>query len=604
MKKTLLALCITLVSPLYVGAQLADDYGTSSTVRGAGYCPNLSITMQRGSTDATTQGQASQLQRFLIERGYLDIDAPTGRIAGLTVQAIKDFQTENNLPAYGIAGSLTRAAIARVCSGNVTTTTTTSTNTTTGTTAGTATTLAPSATFTASTYTTTAGQPVSLAWSSTNTTSCSVRNSQTGGNGGTVLTLGTQVVYPTVTTTYTLTCINQNTTPQQEVTKTVTVVVGSTTTTTTNTTLQAPTLSVNLSPSSIVRGGSVSLSWTSTGATACTGKNAALTTSEPLALSGSRTLSPTQTTTYKIECTGANGQVVSVEKTVTVESTTTTNASTNTGVPTVGLSASSYTLTAGQSAQVAWNTADATTCTATYGGRTETVQLQGQVTVTPTQTTTYKLVCANATGSTEKSITITVTQASSSSGTGNTTTTSPNTQTTAYAPIVALSAATYSMFSGQSTQIAWNTADATACTAYYGGRTEQVSTQGLLTISPTETTTYRLVCTNGQKSAEKSITITVTPGSQAVAPTYVDMSLSPTTVGSQGYFKVSWTGNNNASTFNIKVNNTIYPQTGPSWTGTPASLGLGAGTHLFSAQACNIVGCSSWTGAYLLTVTN
>ena len=59
------------VSPLYVGAQLADDYGTSSTVRGAGYCPNLSITMQRGSTDATTQGQASSCKDFSLSEDTL-----------------------------------------------------------------------------------------------------------------------------------------------------------------------------------------------------------------------------------------------------------------------------------------------------------------------------------------------------------------------------------------------------------------------------------------------------------------------------------------------------------------------------------------------------
>ncbi len=97
-----------------------DDYGTSTPNTGV-YCPKLSITMQRGSRDATTGGQVSELQAFLTD--YYNL--PDGLINGgffgkLTEKYLIQFQNEQGLPAFGIAGVLTRAKIASVCGGGTT----------------------------------------------------------------------------------------------------------------------------------------------------------------------------------------------------------------------------------------------------------------------------------------------------------------------------------------------------------------------------------------------------------------------------------------------------------------------------------------------------
>lgn len=95
-----------------------DDYGTGVTV--GNYCPKLSITMQRGSRDATTGQQVSELQAFLTDYYNLDDGSVNGGFFGkLTHKYIVQFQSEQGLPAFGIAGSLTRAKIASVCGSGV-----------------------------------------------------------------------------------------------------------------------------------------------------------------------------------------------------------------------------------------------------------------------------------------------------------------------------------------------------------------------------------------------------------------------------------------------------------------------------------------------------
>jgi PKD repeat protein len=87
----------------------------------SGYCPQLSQTLTRGMRDATTvpQGQVTELQKFLVD--YYDLnpdDYITGYFGRLTQNNVIRFQREQNLPAYGVVGPMTRAAIARVCTGD------------------------------------------------------------------------------------------------------------------------------------------------------------------------------------------------------------------------------------------------------------------------------------------------------------------------------------------------------------------------------------------------------------------------------------------------------------------------------------------------------
>ena len=84
-----------------------------------GYCPRLYSDLQRGDRDSNTDGQVTELQKFLTD--YYDLnyeDYVTGYFGRLTQQNVIRFQTEQGLPAFGYVGPLTRAAIARVCGGS------------------------------------------------------------------------------------------------------------------------------------------------------------------------------------------------------------------------------------------------------------------------------------------------------------------------------------------------------------------------------------------------------------------------------------------------------------------------------------------------------
>ena len=93
----------------------SDDCGTPGT---GAYCPALSTTFTRGARDTTTRptGQVTELQKFLSD--YFDIDPEeiiTGFFGRITQSYVVKFQQEQNLPAFGIVGSMTRASIAKVC---------------------------------------------------------------------------------------------------------------------------------------------------------------------------------------------------------------------------------------------------------------------------------------------------------------------------------------------------------------------------------------------------------------------------------------------------------------------------------------------------------
>lgn len=157
---------------------------------------------------------------------------------------------------------------------------------------------APTVNFAASPTAITSGQSSTLSWSSTNATSCVA----SGGWSGTKAVSGTEVVSPTATTIFTLSCTGSGGTSAKQVTVTVTPVPAPT----------APTLTFTATPASIVAGQSSTLSWSSANATSCvatTGSGGA----KPL--SGSQVVTPTVTTSYGLSCSGTGGTTT---KSVTV----------------------------------------------------------------------------------------------------------------------------------------------------------------------------------------------------------------------------------------------------------------------------------------------
>lgn len=135
MHKTLpipLLFLAALVAALFSSILLPAHAGAQETHPAApGYCPTLTRDLKRGDTDARTSGQVTELQKFLVD--YYDLN-PASYISGyfgrLTQTNVIRFQGEQNLPAFGYVGPLTRARISQICAtGTHTTTTTNTTNT-------------------------------------------------------------------------------------------------------------------------------------------------------------------------------------------------------------------------------------------------------------------------------------------------------------------------------------------------------------------------------------------------------------------------------------------------------------------------------------------
>lgn len=110
-----LLLMLPVTSDALVAQPTTDDTpdGTSSY-----FCPNLTQTLKRGMRDAQTGGQVTELQNFLAD--FFDLDETTavsGFFGRTTQKYLVQFQSQHGLPAFGIAGTLTRAKIAEVCKG-------------------------------------------------------------------------------------------------------------------------------------------------------------------------------------------------------------------------------------------------------------------------------------------------------------------------------------------------------------------------------------------------------------------------------------------------------------------------------------------------------
>jgi hypothetical protein len=171
------------------------------------------------------------------------------------------------------------------------------------------------------------GQPVTLTWNSNNTSSCTVTGGTTTFSG----TNGSQVVYPTQTTTYRVSCYGLTTGPQ--VTNQVLVTFNGS-----NTGNMTSTISAN--PANITYSAQpVSLTWSSTNATYCNILNSTGgTVASNRSTSGSFTAYPTVSGNYQIICYNSNGQSTSsyVYITLNGSNTGTGNVTVNTNPISVG----------------------------------------------------------------------------------------------------------------------------------------------------------------------------------------------------------------------------------------------------------------------------
>jgi peptidoglycan hydrolase-like protein with peptidoglycan-binding domain len=110
------AASLLLVMPVLAQAQVQGDINPNPNQSS---CVNLQNNLQYRSTDVSTNGEVSKLQDFLQSQGYLASE-PTGYFGLLTQAAVKKFQTASGILSYGYVGSVTRSKIAAASCGGVT----------------------------------------------------------------------------------------------------------------------------------------------------------------------------------------------------------------------------------------------------------------------------------------------------------------------------------------------------------------------------------------------------------------------------------------------------------------------------------------------------
>jgi hypothetical protein len=229
----------------------------------------------------------------------------------------------------------------------------------------------PTATFTAAPSTISEGEAASLSWTTSNATTVSIDNGV-----GAVAASGTTSVSPSTTTTYTLTAsgIGGSTTKQ------VSVVV----------TPPKPQINFTASPRTIAEGERSTLSWSVLDATTVSIDQGI--GNRPV--SGSASVSPGSTTTYRLTATGPGGSS-SAQVTVTVLAP-----------PVISFSAAPSTITRGSASTLAWAVTDATVVV--IDDDIGALPPTGALEVRPQQTTSYLLTATGPGGVRQAQTTITV----------------------------------------------------------------------------------------------------------------------------------------------------------------------------------------------------
>jgi RHS repeat-associated protein len=291
-----------------------------------------------------------------------------------------------------------------------------------------------------------------LTWTSENADTCSIEP-----DFGAVDLSGSTTVSPAETTTYTITATGSLGT----VTDSVTVAV----------TYPVPVVSMSADPESIQIGDSATLTWDSTYADSCVIDRDI----GSVDLSGSITVSPSETTTYTITATGSGGSAMeSVTVTVIYP-------------PTVSVGADPEIIQIGDTTTLTWDSENTDTCEIDQG--IGSVDLSGSTTASPNETTTYTITATGPLSTATDSVTVTVTDPM---------------------PTVSISADPLSIQPGETSTLSWTSGNADSCTIEPG--IGSVAVNGSIPVSPTETTTYTISVTGLGLTARSEVRIFVGDG--------------------------------------------------------------------------------------------
>jgi hypothetical protein len=139
------------------------------------------------------------------------------------------------------------------------------------------------------------GQSATLSWSSSDASSCTAYGAWSGSRS----TSGSETISPAVNSSYNLSCNGDGGSAIDSVTVTVNEPAP---------VIEPPTVNLTASPSSVARGGTITLSWLSTDATSCTASD---NWSGPKATSGSESIVISSSVTFTLTCSSSDGGSVS-----------------------------------------------------------------------------------------------------------------------------------------------------------------------------------------------------------------------------------------------------------------------------------------------------
>jgi len=292
----------------------------------------------------------------------------------------------------------------------------------------------------------------------------------------------------------------------------------------TNAASRAQILSFIATPTQITAGQVVTLTWKTQNA-----DTANIAGIGNVAVNGSLTVSPTQTTTYTLT---ARNNVNDETSTVTV-----TVGGGPGGVQISSCTANPTNINAGQSSTISWTSLNADTVSIDPG--VGSVTKSGSVSVNPAQTTTYVVTALGGGASASCSVTVTV----------------------GALPVISNFTATpASINAGQSSTLQWSTQNATSVSISSIGT---VSASGTNSVSPTVTTVYTLTATNAAGSVTKTATVTVGNGGPVIVfssdPLYTtsrDVRLDASGSTGNGPLQFYWTVRNDKAV--------IYQRTSPT----------------------------------------
>ncbi|MBI2035560.1 MAG: hypothetical protein HYT12_02660 [Candidatus Liptonbacteria bacterium] len=304
------------------------------------------------------------------------------------------------------------------------------------------------------------GNSSSLIWNTSNADTCTA----SGGWSGNKSTAGSQTVFLSNNTTYTLTCSN----PIGQASDSVTVLVNQS---------QGVSVSLSASPLSITHGNSSILSWSSSNANTCTAYSG---WSGSKSLSGSQTVFPSVNTTYTLTCQNSMEQTDTESVTVLVDQVQ--------NFPSVFLTANPTSINQGNSSFLGWNASNADYCTAS-GGWSGSKSISGSQTITPYLNTTYTLTCYNSRGQTSDSVTVFVNQSQAT-------------------PTLVFSAAPTVINRGDTSYLTWTSNNTTSCIAG-GGWSGTKTVSGSQAINPLTQTNYALTCFGSQGSVTAEALVAV-----------------------------------------------------------------------------------------------